>query len=97
MIYGDLITEGSSAYHYKGIADTVLYLIFYHKYQYEIYHQKSDVEGELYKKIEGLEKDKKSMQSRINELKGRMLELVVWRELNKCKKEKSKIKISEID
>ena len=91
LIYGDLITEGSSAYHYKGIADDVLYLIFYHKYQYEIYHQKSNVYGELYKKIESLEKDKKSMQSRINELKGRMLELVVWRELNKCKKAKHPI------
>jgi hypothetical protein len=92
LIYGDLITEGSSAYHYKGIADDVLYLIFYHKYNYEIYHQKSDVQGELYKKIEHLENDKKSMQSQINELKGRMLELVVLRELNKCKKEKTGIK-----
>jgi len=91
LIYGDLVSEGSSAYHYKGIADNVLYLIFYHKYQYEIYHQKSDIEGELYKKIENLEKDKKSMQARINELKGRMLELIVWRELNKCRKEKTQI------
>jgi len=92
LIYGDLITEGSSAYHYKGIADTVLYLIFYHKYHYEIYNQKADIPGELYKKIESLEKNKKSMQSKINELKGRMLELVVWRELNKCKKEHKSIK-----
>jgi len=92
LIYGDLITQGSSAYHYKGIADDVLYLIFYHKYNYEIYHQKSDVQGELYKKIENLEKDKKSMQAKINELKGRMLELIVLRELNKCKKENTGIK-----
>jgi len=92
LIYGDLITEGSSAYHYKGIADDVLYLIFYHKYNYEIYHKKSNVYEELYKKIENFEKDKKSMQSQINELKGRMLELVVLRELNKCKKEKTGIK-----
>jgi hypothetical protein len=87
LIYGDLVSEGSSAYHYKGIADTVLYLIFYHKYQYEIYQQPSDIYGELYKKIENLEKDKKSMRTTINELKGRMLELIVWRELNKCRKE----------
>jgi len=92
LIYGDLITEGRSAYHYKGIADDVLYLIFYHKYNYEIYHQESDVQGELFKKIEKLEKDKKSMQSQINELKGRMLELIVLRELNKSKKEKTGIK-----
>jgi len=64
LIYGDLVSEGRSAYHYKGIADNVLYLIFYHKYQYEIYHQESDVYGELYKKIENLEKDKKSNLSR---------------------------------
>jgi len=91
LINGDLISEGSSAYHYKGIADDVLHLIFYHKYQYEIYHQKANVQGELHKKIENLEKDKKSMQSTINELKGRMLELVVWRELNRCKKERRSI------
>jgi hypothetical protein len=47
LIYGDLITEGSSAYHYKGIADDVLYLNFYHKYNFEIYHQESNVQGEL--------------------------------------------------
>ncbi|ETR68962.1 MAG: hypothetical protein OMM_04249 [Candidatus Magnetoglobus multicellularis str. Araruama] len=93
LIYGDLITQGRSAYHYKGIADDVLYLIFYHKYNFEIYHQESNVQGELYKKIEHLEKDKKSMQSQINELKGRMLELVVLRELNKCKKEKQALNI----
>jgi hypothetical protein len=91
LIYGDLVSEGSSAYHYKGIADNVLYLIFYHKYQYEIYHQPSDIYGELYKKIEILEKDKKSLQARLNELKGRMLELVIWRELNKCIKKKTPI------
>jgi len=62
LINGDLFTEGSSAYHYKGIADDVLHLIFYHKYQYEIHHQKANVQGELHKKIENLEKDKKSMQ-----------------------------------
>lgn len=92
LIYGDLISEGSSAYHYKGIDDDVLHLIFYHKYQYEIHHQKADVHGELHKRIENLEKDKRSLTSTINELKGRMLELVVWRELNRCKKEKTKIK-----
>jgi len=92
LIYGDLITEGSSAYHYKGIDDDVLHLIFYHKFQYEIYHQKANVQNELHKKIQNLEKDKRSMQSTINELKGRMLELVVWRELNKCKKENKPIK-----
>jgi hypothetical protein len=92
LIYGDLITEGSSAYHYKGIADDVLHLIFYHKYQYEIHHQQANVQSELHQKIEHLEKDKKSMQSTINELKGRMLELVVWRELNRCKKERTSIK-----
>jgi hypothetical protein len=91
LIYGDLITEGSSAYHYKGISDHVLYLIFYHKYEFEIYHKQADVQGELYKKIESLEKDKSSMQGQINELKGRMLELVVWRELNACRKRKATI------
>jgi hypothetical protein len=91
LVYGDLITEGSTAYHYKGISDNILYLIFYQKYQYEIYNEESNVYNKLYEKIEKLEKDKKSMQSRINELKGRMLELVVWRELNKNKNKNSTI------
>jgi len=92
LIYGDLITEGSSAYHYQGIADDVLHLIFYHKYQFEIHHQKANVYNELHKKIELLENDKRSMQAKINELKGRMLELVVWRELNAYKKAHRPIK-----
>jgi hypothetical protein len=46
---------------------------------------------ELHKRIENLEKDKRSLKSTINELKGRMLELVVWSELNRCKKENTPI------
>ncbi|MCP4348594.1 MAG: hypothetical protein GY795_24190, partial [Desulfobacterales bacterium] len=84
--YGDLITRGTSDYHYKGIQDDVLDLIFRERYQYEVDMVKPDVGAELSEKVGELEKDKKSLEGRLRELKGRMLELTVWRELNRCRK-----------
>jgi hypothetical protein len=90
--YGDLITRGSSDFHYKGIPDDILDFIFRDRYQFEIHRVKPDVNIELTAKIETLEKDKKFLQGSLNELKGRMLEYVVYRELNGCRKEGKTIK-----
>ncbi|MBT3388201.1 MAG: hypothetical protein HN417_09735, partial [Desulfobacula sp.] len=76
--YGGLITRGSSDFHYQGIQDDILDLIFRDRYQYEIEAIRPDVSGELAGKIKALEKEKKSLEGALNELKGRMLELVVW-------------------
>ena len=38
--YGWLIERGSSAYHYQGIPDDILDLIFRNEYEYEIYKNK---------------------------------------------------------
>ncbi len=84
--YGNLITRGHTDFHYQGIPDDVLDLIFRVRYQYEIDHADPDVPAELAAKIKALENDKKSLQGALNELKGRMLELIVWRELNTCRK-----------
>lgn len=89
--YGDLITRGRSDFHYQGIPDDVLDLIFRARYQYEIDQVEPDVPAELTAKIERLEDEKKSLQGALNELKGRMLELIVWRELNICRKEEKPI------
>ena len=84
--YGDLITQGHTNFHYQGIADDVLDVIFRTLYQFEIERVEPDIPAELAARIHQLEDDKKSLQGALNELKGRMLELVVWRELNTCRK-----------
>ncbi|MCP4030958.1 MAG: hypothetical protein GY734_06905, partial [Herbaspirillum sp.] len=78
--FGDLITRGSSDFHYRGIPDDILDFIFRERYQYEIEMVRPDVSSDLAAKIRYLE-------GKLNELRGRMLELVVWRELNRCRKE----------
>ncbi len=85
--YGDLIERGSSDFHYQGIPDDVFDLIFRERYQYEIDRVAPDIPAELTAKITKLKEDKHSLQGALNELKGRMLELIVWRELNTCRKE----------
>ncbi len=85
--YGGLIKRGHTDFHYQGIPDDVLDLIFRTRYEYEIERVEPDVAGELTAKIRQLEQEKHSLQGALNELKGRMLELVVWRELNSCRKQ----------
>ncbi len=85
--YGNLITRGHTDFHYQGIPDDVLDIIFRVRYQYEIDHVDPDVPAELAAKIMALEKKNTSLQGALNELKGRMLELVVWREINACRKQ----------
>ncbi|OAD24025.1 ATPase domain protein, prokaryote domain protein, partial [Candidatus Thiomargarita nelsonii] len=82
---GDLITQGSSNFRYRGISDDILDLIFRDLYEEEIYHTQPDVAAEL---TASLEKDKEilSLKGALNDLKGRMLELVISRELNKYRK-----------
>ncbi|MCP4344406.1 MAG: hypothetical protein GY795_02645, partial [Desulfobacterales bacterium] len=78
--FGDLITRGSSDFHYRGIPDDILDFIFRERYQYEIEMVRPDVSSDLAAKT-------RSLEGKLNELRGRMLELVVWRELNRCRKE----------
>lgn len=84
--YGDLITQGVNNFRYSGITDDILDLIFRELYQEEIEQVKPNVVKELAEKVTRLEKDKKSLQGALNELKGRMLELMVYRELNQYRK-----------
>ncbi|RKZ72928.1 MAG: hypothetical protein DRQ57_16005 [Gammaproteobacteria bacterium] len=81
--YGDLITKGVSNFRYSGIADDILDLIFRELYLEEIEQVKPDISKELHDKVAALKKDKKSLQGTLNELKGRLLELIIYRELNK--------------
>ncbi|MEN8219368.1 MAG: hypothetical protein ABFS56_24025, partial [Pseudomonadota bacterium] len=81
--YGDLISQGSNNFRYCGIQDNILDFIFRDLYQEEIDSVKPNIAGELNAKVAALEKEKKSLQGALNELKGRMLELMVFRELNK--------------
>jgi hypothetical protein len=89
---GDLITQGSSNFRYSGIPDDILDFIFRELYQEEIENSKPDIANELAAKVAALEKEKKSLQGMLNEFKGKMLELVVYRELNKCRKERKPVK-----
>ena len=85
--YGDLIKRpGNSRFRYCGIPDDILDLIFRDLYQEEIDQVKPNIENELEAKVKALEQKNQSLQGMVNELKGRMLELVVYRELNQLRK-----------
>ncbi|RKZ73924.1 MAG: hypothetical protein DRR19_30540 [Candidatus Parabeggiatoa sp. nov. 1] len=91
--YGDLITRpGLSHFRYCGIPDDILDLIFRSLYQEEIEHEKPNIENELQAKLKAIEKDKHSLQGQVNELKGRVLEWTVYRELNQSRKKGQPIK-----
>ena len=84
--YGGLIESTSSNYHYQGIPDDILDLIFRERYQYEIYKKQFNMASELKKRVKELEQNNRSLKGQVNELKGRMLEVVLWRELNSFSK-----------
>jgi len=86
---GDLITQGSSNFRYRGIDDDILDLIFRSLYEEEIHHKRPDIAAELTAKVDEAELKKEilSLRGSLNELKGRMLELVVFRELNQYRKQ----------
>jgi len=50
---GDLITQGSSNFRYRGIEDDILDLIFRSLYEEEIYQTKPDIAAELTASVEG--------------------------------------------
>ncbi|MCP4695669.1 MAG: hypothetical protein GY862_02300, partial [Gammaproteobacteria bacterium] len=83
--YGDLITKGVSNFRYSGIPDDILDLIFRELYQEEIEQVKPDISKELHEKAAALkeDKEKKSLRGALNELKGRVPEMTVYRELNR--------------
>jgi hypothetical protein len=84
--YGDLITRPElSHFRYCGIADDILDLIFRSLYQEEIEHNKPNIESELEAKLKAAEEKKQSLQGQVNELKGRVLEWTVYRELNQSR------------
>ncbi|MCP4157075.1 MAG: hypothetical protein GY757_55695 [bacterium] len=86
LLYGDLITRGSSAYRYCGIKDNILDLIFRLLYQEEIDLVEPDIGKELTAVIDELKKENRSLAGAYWELKGRLLEVIVFRELNKLSK-----------
>ncbi|MDM8562358.1 hypothetical protein QUF54_03290 [Candidatus Marithioploca araucensis] len=85
--YGDLITKGVSNFRYSGIPDDILDLIFRELYQEEIEQVKPDISKELHDKVAALEKEKKSLRGALNELKGRLLELIIYREINQARRQ----------
>jgi hypothetical protein len=84
--YAGLIESTTSSFHYQGIPDDILDLLFRERYQHEIYNKPFDIKSELRKTINDLEKDNRSLKSQVSELKGRMLELVVWRKMNQYRR-----------
>jgi len=84
--YGDLIKRpGLSHFRYCGIPDDILDLIFRDLYQEEIEHDKPNIENEIEIRFKALEKEKKSLQGLVSDLKGRVLEWTVYRELNQSR------------
>jgi hypothetical protein len=91
--YGDLITQGTSNFRYRGIPDNILDLIFRDLYEEEIHRKKPNIAAELTASVNAeLKKENLSLKGALNELKGRMLEFVVYRELNHYRKQAQPIK-----
>ena len=83
--YGDLITRpGLSHFRYCGIPDDILDLIFRSLFQEEIEHDKPNIENEIELRVKVLEKQNKSLQGLVSDLKGRLLEWTVYREIHHC-------------
>jgi len=87
LVYGGLIQPTVSSYHYRGIPDDVLDFIFRQRYYYEIYNKPFDLQAEIKNKVKELEEKNRSLSSKVNELKGRLLEIIVWREMNQYRKQ----------
>jgi hypothetical protein len=83
---GDLITQGTNNFRYRGINDDLLDLIFRELYEEEIHRQKPNIAAELTAKVAALKQQNQSLKGALSELKGRMLELTVYRELNQYRK-----------
>jgi hypothetical protein len=52
--YGGLIESTTSNYHYQGIPDDILDLVFREHYQYEIYRKKMNMASELKKRVKAI-------------------------------------------
>jgi len=57
---------GTHSYHYQGIPDDILDLLFRDRYQYEIYNRPFDMKSELRDKINALEKNNRSLKSQVS-------------------------------
>ncbi len=69
---GDLISQGSNNFRYRGIDDDILDLIFRDLYEEEIHHKSPNIAAELTAKVNLLKKENKSLKGTLNEMKGRI-------------------------
>lgn len=90
--YGNLVSKGSNNFRYCGIPDDILDLIFRDLYQEEIEKDRPNIGSELADKVRKLEKEKKSLRGAVSELRGRMLEFVVFREMNRYRKKRTPVR-----
>ncbi len=86
LVFGDLIGRGQSDFRYKGIPDDILDRVFRHRYQDEIEHHLPELKQEMTMQVEELKRAYQSLMGKYNELKGRMLEFLVHRELQRYSK-----------
>ena len=74
MLEADLIEDGGSDIHYKGLSDGTLYLVLRHRFEYEIKNHMPDFKSDFQKQIDDLQKENKSISGRLSNLIGKFAE-----------------------
>lgn len=74
LLEADLIEDGGSDIEYQGLTDGTLYLVLRHRFEKEIEQHKPDFKTDFQKQIDQIEKEKKSLRGRLNQLVGKFAE-----------------------
>ncbi|SLM31500.1 conserved hypothetical protein [Desulfamplus magnetovallimortis] len=74
LVKADLLTEGVSDIDFRGLQDGTLYLILRNRFEKEISSFEPDLRKDFHEELDRLQRDKKSLQGRLNNLVGKFAE-----------------------
>jgi hypothetical protein len=96
MLESDIIEDGGSDIEYKGLTDGTLYLVLRHRFGKEIEKHKPDFKKGFLKQIALLEKEKRSLRGKLNNLIGKFAEYQLATDMRTRKKFSLSIYFSNI-
>ncbi|SLM31338.1 conserved hypothetical protein [Desulfamplus magnetovallimortis] len=74
LVKADLLTEGISDIDFKGLQDGTLYLILRNRFEKEISNFEPDLKKDFNEELDQLQKDKKALRGKLNNLVGKFAE-----------------------
>ena len=74
LVKADLLTEGVADIDFRGLQDGTLYLILRNRFEKEISDFEPDLRKDFHEELDRLNKDKKSLQGKLNNLVGKFAE-----------------------